>query len=149
MLGAGRADAIALRLTGLRDGFLLQPLSLGPLCRPPGCFGCLPLHPLSLGPLRRQPRCLSFRAFLPPPLRLSGRQPRGLYPFPLPPLSPRPPPRRTRSARRPSSTAAIARSISSADRYRFSRSFSIASITNFETSREILRSGRTRSGGIG
>src|ERR1017187_5223493 len=88
MLGAGRADAIALRLTGLRDGFLLQPLSLGPLCRPPGCFGCLPLHPLSLGPLRRQPRCLSFRAFLPPPLRLSGRQPRGLYPFPLP-LQPR------------------------------------------------------------
>src|ERR1039458_6265148 len=93
MLGAGRADAIALRLTGLRDGFLLQPLSLGPLCRPPGCFGCLPLHPLSLGPLRRQPRCLSFRAFLPPPLRLSGRQPRGLYPFPLTPLSPGPPPR--------------------------------------------------------
>src|ERR1039458_8556681 len=93
MLGAGRADAIALRLTGLRDGFLLQPLSLGPLCRPPGCFGCLPLHPLSLGPLRRQPRCLSFRAFLPPPLRLSGRQPRGLYPFPLPPPSLAAPPR--------------------------------------------------------
>src|ERR1022692_310925 len=92
MLGAGRADAIALRLTGLRDGFLLQPLSLGPLCRPPGCFGCLPLHPLSLGPLRRQPRSLSFPPFFPPPPRLSGRQPRGLSPFPPPPLSLGPPP---------------------------------------------------------
>src|ERR1039458_7380929 len=84
MLGAGRADAIALRLTGLRDGFLLQPLSLGPLCRPPGCFGCLPLLPLPPGPLCPPPPRRTVRGFSPPPLRRRAPPASRSLPFPAP-----------------------------------------------------------------
>src|ERR1035441_3415592 len=64
-------------------------------------------------------------------------------------VSPLPRSRRSRSVRRESSTAVIARSISSRSEERFFPSFSSPFLTNFETSGEIWRSGRNRSGGSG